>query len=109
MGMTAKRVRSVLVKSSSGEVLDVGVEGGTILRRLVGDFLEGQGQPVIEALRQGSRPVVELEDPKNPDKRKRLQLDLDICDSPVVDGDTLVVTFERIGAEDAEWMEEVVK
>ncbi len=94
--MASEESRMIMVEAPSGERFEATIPCGTLLSQVAADFFEARGWPTQDSQGRGQRAVVELVNPTNPEETKRLNSELDICESGTEDGDILRVFPESI-------------
>src|SRR5438552_3489204 len=94
--MMEERVLRIFVEAPSGERFEADIPCQTKVSKMAADFFESQSWPLQDRRGRGQRAVVELVNSENPDDTKRLNSDMDICESGIRDGDTLRVFPESI-------------
>jgi hypothetical protein len=88
--------RIIIIEHPTGEVFDAEVPRGRALKEVAADFYQEMNWPTTDRNGRGERAVIELVDPRNPDKTKRLNGDLDIDGNGVPEGATLRIFPEAI-------------
>ncbi len=74
--MTISETIYLFVESPDGERFECDVPQDTPLSHIAADFFEDRGWPMQDSRGRGYRAVVELVDPNNPDRTKRLRGEL---------------------------------
>lgn len=86
----------LFIESPDGQRFECEVPAETELSTLAADFFEAQGWPTRDGRGRGQRAVVELIDPENPDRTKRLRGDQTAHDAGLWNGAILRVFPESI-------------
>jgi hypothetical protein len=86
----------VFIEDTAGERFECELPAGTQLSKLAADFFEERGWPTQDGRGRGQRAVVELVDPENPDRTKRLRGEQTIDDAGLWSGATLRIFPESI-------------
>ncbi|ETR70567.1 MAG: hypothetical protein OMM_03147 [Candidatus Magnetoglobus multicellularis str. Araruama] len=88
--------RTIIVENTSGERFDCVLPVNTTLETIAADFFEKNEWPTTDNRGKGQRAVVELVDPQNPDRTKRLKNDLTIDEAGLYDNAVLRIFPESI-------------
>ncbi|HEX8772812.1 MAG TPA: ubiquitin-conjugating enzyme E2 [Pyrinomonadaceae bacterium] len=86
----------VFIEDTAGERFECELPADTELSRLAADFFEERGWPTQDGHGRGQRAVVELVDPENPDRTKRLRGEQTVEDAGLSRGATLRIFPESI-------------
>ncbi len=84
------------IESPDGERFECEVPADTELSTLAADFFDSRSWPTRDGRGRGQRAVVELVDPENPDRTKRLRGEQSVEDAGLWDGAVLRVFPESI-------------
>ena len=87
---------TILVESPSSERFEAEVPPDTRVAKLAADFFESQGWPVTDRTGRGQRAVVELVDPENPDRTKRLNGEFTLSEAGISSGRILRIFPESV-------------
>jgi len=88
--------KRILIKSSQGDLFEVEISDDTPLHKLAADFFETQEWPTADSKSRRLRAVVELLDPDNPDRTKRLDGSQTVSEAGLSDGDLITIFPESI-------------
>jgi len=94
--MSENETIRLYIESPDGERFECDVPAEAQLSTLAADFFEQQGWPTRDSRGRGQRAVVELLDPENPDRTKRLRGEQTVGDAGLWDGAILRVFPESI-------------
>jgi ubiquitin-protein ligase len=94
--MSEPKATRVFVEGPDGERFEAMIPRDTMLSDLAADFFEDRGWPTRDGHGRGHRAVVELVDPENPDRTKRLGGEQTVDDAALWDGAVLRVFPESI-------------
>ncbi|HEY0406344.1 MAG TPA: ubiquitin-conjugating enzyme E2 [Pyrinomonadaceae bacterium] len=86
----------VYIEDTAGERFECELPAKTQLSKLAADFFEERGWPTQDGRGRGQRAVVELVDPENPDRTKRLRGEQTVGDAGLWSGATLRIFPESI-------------
>jgi ubiquitin-protein ligase len=86
----------VFIEDTAGERFECELPADIELSKLAADFFEERGWPTQDGHGRGQRAVVELVDPENPDRTKRLRGEQTIGDAGLPSGATLRIFPESI-------------
>lgn len=86
----------VYIEDTAGERFECDLPPDTKLNKLAADFFEERNWPTTDNRGRGQRAVVELVDPENPDRTKRLRGERTIKESGLWDGAVLRIFPESI-------------
>jgi len=89
-------VISIFIEDTSGERFECDVPVDTELSTVAADFFEDRGWPTTDSRGRGQRAVVELVDPENPERTKRLRGEQTVDEANLEDGDVLRIFPESI-------------
>lgn len=87
---------SLFIESPDGQRFECEIDSDTKLNKLAADFFEDRNWPKIDNKGRGQRAVVDLVDPKWPDRTKRLRGEQTIGDAGLFNGAILRVFPESI-------------
>ena len=94
---TAEATITILfVEDTTGEQFECRVPASMPLSHLASDFFESQGWDTQDAHGRGQRAVVELVDPKNPDRTSRLNSEDTVDEAGLRDNDVLRIFPESV-------------
>jgi ubiquitin-protein ligase len=96
MNGNANEQISLYIESPDGEQFECEISAATKLSRLAADFFEARGWPTSDSRGRNQRAVVELIDPENPDRTKRLRGEQSVDDAGLWDGAILRIFPESI-------------
>jgi ubiquitin-protein ligase len=86
----------VFIEDTAGQKFECDVPSNTPLSTVAADFFEDRGWNIRDGHGRNQRAVVELVDPTNPSRTKRLRGDLTVEKAALRDGDTLRIFPESI-------------
>lgn len=87
---------SVFIEDTSGNRFECDIPDNTQLNQIAADFFEDRGWPTTDSQGRGQRAVVELVDPENPDRTKRLRGEQSAEDAGLWNGAVLRIFPESI-------------
>src|SRR5437016_4965632 len=90
------RTIKIMIEAPSGQKFEADIPCGTPVGKIAVEFFESQGWPVEDRQRGRQRAVVELVNPQNPDRTKRLNSEMGLCDAGVSNGATVRIFPESI-------------
>ena len=94
-------VRKIIVEDTSGDRYECEISANTTLESLAADFFEDHDWPTTDSRGRGQRAVLELVDPENPDRTKRLRGEETVEKAGLWDGAIIRIFPESIaGMED---------
>jgi len=97
--MSENETIRLYIESPDGERFECEVPAGTGVNMLSADFFAARDWPLQDSRGRGQRAVVELVDPENPDRTKRLRGDQSVGDAGLWDGAVLRIFPESIAGQ----------